>query len=79
MAYHRIMSARVVDIDKLAPDERLRLIDALWESLRAEPQGVPVTSAHLDELDRRLDDLERNDVDVLSWDEVETRLHRRPA
>lgn len=79
MAYHRDMSARFVDIEKMGPEERLKLIDALWESLRVEPQSVPVAPAHLDELDRRLDDLERNDVGTLTWEEVETRFSRRPA
>ncbi len=32
--YHRVMSTPAIDIEKLAPEERLRLISELWESLR---------------------------------------------
>lgn len=49
------MGVPAIDIDKLAPDERLRLIEQLWESLREHPEAVPVTAAQPAELDRRLD------------------------
>ena len=37
------MGAPAIDIAKLTPDERLRLIDELWESLRATPEAVRLT------------------------------------
>jgi putative addiction module component (TIGR02574 family) len=73
------MSLRAIEIEKLAPKERLELISALWESLRDTPQRVPVTDAQRDELDRRLDDVEAGGVETLSWDDVTERLRRHPA
>jgi putative addiction module component (TIGR02574 family) len=73
------MSLRAIEIEKLAPEERLELISALWESLRDTPQRVPVTDAQRDELDRRLDDVEAGGVETLSWDDVTERLRRHPA
>ncbi len=73
-AYHRGMGTPAIDIDKLAPEERLRLIGDLWESLRAEPESVRLTPAQRAELDRRLDALDRGTADVMTWDEAKRRL-----
>ena len=73
------MSVPAIDIDQLAPEERLRLIDELWESLRKVPDEVPLSRAQIDELDRRLDEYERGEAETLSWDEVKRRVHRRSA
>lgn len=73
------MTTRVIDIDKLSPDERLRLIDDLWDSLRATPEAVPITQAQRDELDRRLDEAERGTGDRSSWEEIARQLGHRPA
>ena len=71
------MSTPAIDIDKLAPEERLRLIEELWESLRRAPEDVPLTPAQAVELDRRLDELDRGDTGLVSWDEVKRRLTAR--
>ena len=71
------MSTPRVDIKKLTPEERLRLIEELWESLSQDPSGVPVTQAQRDELDRRLDELEADGAVGIPWDEVLTRIRER--
>jgi putative addiction module component (TIGR02574 family) len=68
------MSIPAIDIYKLAPAERLQLIDELWESLRSCPESVPLTDAQRDELDRRLDAFERGEGESTPWDEVKRRL-----
>jgi putative addiction module component (TIGR02574 family) len=68
------MGVPAIDIDKLAPDERLHLIEQLWESLREHPESVPVTAAQLAELDRRLDELDSGEAEAVSWDEVKRRI-----
>lgn len=66
-----------IDIHKLAPTERLQLIAELWESLRQVPDAVPISPAQRAELDRRLDALDRGEVDLVSWDEVKRQLRAR--
>jgi len=66
-----------IDIDRLAPEERLQLIEDLWESLRARPQDIPITPAQRAALDRRLDELDRGDAQLVSWDEVKRRIRSR--
>jgi putative addiction module component (TIGR02574 family) len=68
------MSSPAIDISKLAPEERLRLIGDLWESLRTQPEAVRLTPAQKTELDQRLDALDRGSAEVITWDEARRRL-----
>ena len=71
------MTTPHVDIRKLTPEERLKLIEELWESLSQDPAGVPVPQAQRDELDRRLEDLDANGAVGIPWGEVLTRIRGR--
>jgi putative addiction module component (TIGR02574 family) len=71
------MSGPAIDIEKLSPEERLRLIEALWESLRRNPETLPLTAAQRDELDRRLDEIDRGETETIPWEEVKRRLRDR--
>lgn len=54
--------------------DRLRAVDAIWESIVEAPDSLPVPQSQRDELDRRLE-LHRDDPDAASpWEEVRTRL-----
>ena len=66
------MSEPAIDINSLHPDERLRLLEQLWDSLSDE--DVPLTVAQREELDRRLDELEREGPRGIPWDDVLNRL-----
>jgi putative addiction module component (TIGR02574 family) len=68
-----------LQIEKLSTDERLRLIEQLWESLRTTPEAIPLTDAQKAELDRRLDELEKGDVEGIPWNEVLRRIKNRPS
>ena len=64
------MSKPALNIDDLTPEERLRLIEELWDSLNEKPGAVPLTNAQREELDRRLDDLEHSGPEGIPWDQV---------
>lgn len=72
--YTSPMSTPTVDIKKLTADERLRLIEDLWESLRKTPDSVPLTPAQIAELDRRLDEMDNGETASTSWDELKSKL-----
>ena len=71
------MSRRDVDIASLTTDERLSLLEALWDSLAVAPEALPLTEAQRVELDRRLDDLEAEGPVGIPWDEVLSRIRSR--
>jgi len=69
--------SEVAKILKLPVEERLRLIETIWDSISADPSSVPLTDAQREELDRRLDDLESDGPTGLLADEVLAKLNRR--
>ena len=66
-----------IDIAKLSPEERLELLEQLWDSLSATPEAIPLTDAQREELDRRLDDLDHEGPVGIPWNEVLDRIRSR--
>lgn len=66
-----------IDIASLTSDERLRLLDEIWESLSATPEAIPLTTAQREELDRRLDELDQQGPTGIPWDDVMNRIRSR--
>jgi putative addiction module component (TIGR02574 family) len=71
------MSRRDLDIASLTAQERLNLLEELWDSLAAAPEAVPLTESQRAELDRRLDDLDREGPVGIPWEEVLSRIRNR--
>ncbi|HEX4998271.1 MAG TPA: addiction module protein [Terriglobia bacterium] len=58
------------DIHELSPDERLELIEELWDSLTERPDALALTGAQRDELDRRVDEMDREGTLGEPWPDV---------
>ena len=75
------MSKPQVRIESLSKDERLNLLERLWDSLNRTPSKVVVTPAQLVELDRRSDALDQDAAKGqalgVPWDEVVRQLRTR--
>lgn len=64
-----------IDVEKilaLRVEERLRLIDLIWESLSARADELPMSEAHRRMLDERLAEHERDPDDVITLEELMT-------
>lgn len=57
---------------ELPPQERQELVEALWESLEAEPAPLPAWQREL--LDERLAEMERSPEVGTPWEDVERRV-----
>jgi putative addiction module component (TIGR02574 family) len=80
MAYFRVMARPAFDIATLSTEERLRLIEELWDSLNpAERDALPLTAEQQEELDRRLDSLEREGPVGISSDDLFDRIRKRQS
>lgn len=66
----------MIDIQALSPAERLELIELLWDSLSSTPEAIPFTDVQRAELDRRLDDLDREGPIGIPAEDVLNRLDR---
>ncbi|HXH91073.1 MAG TPA: addiction module protein [Thermoanaerobaculia bacterium] len=58
----------------LPTEDRLRLIEAIWDSLTEVPEAVPVSDELKSKLDRRLDSYHANRTAVRPWGEVRAEL-----
>jgi len=63
-------------IDRLSTEDRLTLAHDIWESLAAEGRSR-LTEAQARELEKRIDDDDRLQDDVVSWDQVKTEGRAR--
>ena len=61
------------EIRKLPIEERLRLVEDLWESIHDESDALPLTAAQRDELERRL---AAHRADPAAGDDLATVLAR---
>jgi putative addiction module component (TIGR02574 family) len=60
-------------LDKLSREERLALVQELWDSIAAEPGPSLLTDAQRKELLRRADEDDANPDDVIPWEEVKAK------
>jgi putative addiction module component (TIGR02574 family) len=71
------MAKLEIDINKLSPEERLDLIEELWDSLSTDPAKIPITEAQANELDLRLTDMDQDDSLGIPWETVLARIRER--
>jgi putative addiction module component (TIGR02574 family) len=70
------MAKLEIDINKLSPEERLDLIEELWDSLSEDPANIPLTNAQAKELDRRLEEMDSDSSLGIPWETVLARIRR---
>ena len=68
-----------IDVQGMTPQQRLELLEKIWDSLTEDPNNIPLTDSQRQELDRRLDDFEQDGEKGIPWEEVLDRIRRRLA
>ncbi|MEG4534524.1 addiction module protein [Microcoleus sp. D2_18a_D3] len=61
----------------LSVQERIRLVQAILDSIAAEQVHPDLTDFQKQEIDRRIDDYEANPDNVLTWEEVKASVKAR--
>jgi len=64
-------------IDQLSVDQRIVLVQEIWNSIEAETRPPLLSVEQKQELERRLADHLEHPDDVVSWKEVETQALAR--
>ena len=70
----RMNNISIADILELPVQERIRLVELIWDSIAAVPGAVEVSPALKAELETRLKEFEANPEAGYSWDQVKSRL-----
>ena len=66
----------VAEILALPVQERVRLVEAIWDSVSAVPDALPLTEWQRAELDRRLAEFEADPNAGATLEEVFARIRR---
>lgn len=70
-------SVKSLGIDRLSLDERLTLVEDIWDTIATDSGALPLTDAQRAELDRRLTEHKSNPDDVAPWEEVKASIAGR--
>jgi putative addiction module component (TIGR02574 family) len=71
------MARLEIDINKLTPEERLDLIEELWDSLSTDMTKIPLTGPQARELDRRVAEMDQDDSLGIPWETVLAQIRER--
>ena len=71
------ISLKSLGIERLGIEERLILVEELWDSIAADSAAVPLTEAQRAELDRKIAEHKTNPDDVVPWEEVKASITER--
>ena len=66
----------IAEILALPVAERVRLVEAVWDSISAVPEALPLTQWQKEELERRLAEFEADPDAGSSLEEVFARIRR---
>ncbi len=64
----------IQEILRLSVEERLQLVEEIWDSILEHPESLPVTEAQKRELDRRLADYQATPKKGRTWEAVRDSL-----
>lgn len=63
------------DLFKLSVEERLQLVEDLWDSIAADTENLPpLSEEQIAEIKRRLEEHEKDPSTALEWEDVRKEL-----
>ncbi len=68
------MPMDLAEVLKLPVDERLKLVESIWNSIAEFPDSLELTADQKVELDRRIDEYEANPSAGISWADLKAQL-----
>lgn len=68
-----IPTMKELGLDRLSPEDRLELAEAIWKSVVREVETAPLLPAQREELERRLADSIARPAAVTPWKQIRDR------
>ena len=68
------MAVNLSELLQLPVEERLKLVEALWDSIAEFPEALELSAAQKQELDRRLESYESDPEAGVPWAQLKQRL-----
>ena len=67
----------IPEISRLSLPEKILLVEDLWDEIASDDSVVPVPQSHREELDKRLERYQSAPGNLLSLEELRTRIEKR--
>ena len=64
-------------VDTWPLEDRIQFVQSVWDRIAASGCQPTPTDAQKAELDRRLEDLEKNPADVVDWESIVQHVRRK--
>jgi putative addiction module component (TIGR02574 family) len=61
-------------IDKMSRDERIALVQEIWDSLENDDEAPALPESQKADLQRRVAELDADPTNVLTWEEIKARV-----
>ena len=65
------------EIRRLSVDERIRLVQEIWEGIAADTEPLPLTDGERSEIAHRIAEHERDPSTAIPWDDALATLRKR--
>lgn len=63
-------SVKSLGIDRLPLEERLALVEEIWDSIAADAGALPLTDAQRRELEKRIAEDDAKPDDITPWEQI---------
>lgn len=70
-------SIKSLGIDRLPIEERLALVEEIWDSIAADSAAVPLTEAQRTELQKRIQEDDAHPEELTPWERVKASTPSR--
>jgi putative addiction module component (TIGR02574 family) len=67
----------IAEAAKLSPQDRMRIVEAIWQSFYDEQADWPLSNEQREELERRYAEYEANPGEGSDWQEVLARIEKQ--
>jgi len=64
-------------IDQLSTQEKILLVEELWDSIAVNETNIPIPQSHISELERRAENIDKHPESLLTLEELQTRVNSR--
>ncbi len=68
------MGTVVAEILEMSVDDRLRIVEDIWDSIAADSKDLKISNELRQELDRRLEAYKEDPDAGVSWEDLDNRL-----
>ena len=73
------MPVPILPLDDMTVEEKVQTMEAIWESLSADPEAVESPAWHEEELREREHKIAAGEAKFINWEEAKANIRRRTS